>query len=1100
MALAVSTPLRFEAAEGPIRVLFLGHESEHHNSNRFFPMLQQALGPEAIYFDYVTDVEAALGNRDYLEQFDAFLLYANHAEIESHQWNNLLRFVEEGRGFIPVHCASWCFANEPKFDDLVGGRFRSHQTGVFRVRTIASDHPAIIDVPELEAWDETYFHSDHNEEGRTVLQVRDAMPGDPHTEPEPWTWIREQGKGRVFYTASGHDQRVWSREEFHTLLKRGIVWSVGESRQASYEDFLSQRKPLEYEVRDNIPNYERREAPLKYQLPLSPEESLSYTRVPVGFRLELFASEPDIVNPVSIAWDEQGRLWVAETVDYPNELTDDRQGRDRIKILEDTDGDGRCDKVTVFADGLNIPTSIVPSNGGIIIAHAPDFLFLKDTDGDDRADVRQVLNTGWGVRDTHAGPSNLRFGFDNRIWGTVGYSGYRGTLDGQPNRFGQGVFRMESDGSQVTFLHQFNNNTWGLGFNSLGDIFGSTANNNPSFFCGFPVSGYQGARGVSATMIASSPDFHPITPNVRQVDAFGRYTAGAGHALATSTSFPPSWRDSMAFVAGPTGHLLGGYQMVRDGSGFAAKNAFSIVASADEWFSPVAAEVGPDGALWIADWYNFIIQHNPTPSSQRGGYDAENGRGNAHINPNRDRQHGRIYRLVWQDAAAPHTTDLSHADEGELVDALGDDNLFWRLTAQRLLVEYQQSSRASELRNLVSKGGVAGIHALWTLKGLGKLDKELHQAALLSADSGVRQNAVRALDADAESAQLLFDSAVLVDPELSIRREALVKMAHFDDSRTLRRIVQQMFVSPENRDDPWIANALKTLAGRYDIAIGNRDLGENLFTNGSFEAGQGESVVGWRPAMYGGRRGTTFSVNTDPKHVRTGRRSIMIQSERGADVAWASQIKVKPHTEYRLSGWVKTVGVTGAMGGLMNVHVMDGAVTSAAKGDSDWTQVEVEFNSGGRDSITVNCLFGGWGLARGTAYYDDVSLQEIVFRPVDQEATLEPGNVQRGEALFRNDPVASCIRCHQYDGEGGVVGPYLDGIAARKDADYIRESLVDPQAKMAEGFTAGISPMPPFGVLLKPQELEDILAFLNTLTTPPDPAKLKPIGQPNIFE
>ncbi|MBT4622473.1 MAG: hypothetical protein HOB97_00325, partial [Verrucomicrobia bacterium] len=115
------------AADGPIRVLFLGHESEHHDSNRFFPMLSRALGRDAIYFDYMTSVEEALGDASRLAKFDALLLYANHGRIEPHQWTNLKNYVENGGGFVPVHCASWCFANEPGFDQLVGGRFKSHQ-------------------------------------------------------------------------------------------------------------------------------------------------------------------------------------------------------------------------------------------------------------------------------------------------------------------------------------------------------------------------------------------------------------------------------------------------------------------------------------------------------------------------------------------------------------------------------------------------------------------------------------------------------------------------------------------------------------------------------------------------------------------------------------------------------------------------------------------------------------------------------------------------------------------------------------------------------------------------------------------------------------
>jgi len=1081
------TPMQ-AATDGPVRVLFLGHAGEHHPSDKFFPMISQALGRDAIYFDYVRTVEEALGNADYLNRFDALLLYANHATIEPHQWNNLKQFVESGKGFLPIHCASWCFSNEPGFDKLVGARFKSHQTGVFTPRTLLKDHPAIRDVPAMEAWDETYFHNNHHPEGRTVLQVRDAMPGDPHKEPEPWTWVREQGKGRVFYTASGHDERVWSRPEFHTLLKKGILWSIGKDRLATYEGFLAKRTPLSYEKRDYVPNYEKRPEPLPYQFPLSAADSMDYTQVPVGFRLELFASEPDIVNPIAMAWDERGRLWVAESVDYPNELTDSRKGNDSIKILEDTDGDGRCDKVTVFADGLNVPTSLVFANGGLIVAHAPEFLFFKDTNGDDRADVRQVLNDGWGIKDTHAGPSNLRYGLDNHVWGTVGYSGYN--MDG--NRFGQGVFRMQQDGSGVEFLHQFNNNTWGLGFNELGDVFGSTANNNPSFFGGFPATGYgNGARGVSATMIADSRSFHPITPNIRQVDAFGNYTAGAGHAIATSDTFPEAWQNKLAFVCGPTGNLLGSFKLERKGSGYEAHNHFSIVASADEWFSPVAAEVGPDGNLWIADWYNFIIQHNPTPSPQRGGFDGKNGRGNAHINPNRDRQHGRIYRMVREGAPEPRIKDLSHASEPELIAALGDGNQFWRLTAQRLLVEKGQPGDIQILRKAVLNGGVQGIHALWTLKGLGKLDREIHQAALLSADNGLKQNAIRAIDASQEGIQLFIDTAVMTATDLHVRREAFTKMAHFPKSDAFKVAIPQLFKDKVNREDPWLSIALKAAADRQGSTMFKTSLGPNLLPSPGFEQVENNSPAGWHPHRYQDRGGTSLSVASGKPNVRNGNHSLMITSGAGADAGWRVEVPVKPNTDYRLSGFIKTGWVSGAKGALLNIHGHSQGVTPALTKIHDWTEVEVFFNSENRSSVMINCLFGGWGTSTGTAWYDDVALQEVTMEATTAESAILEGDATRGRQIFREHPVASCIRCHQVDGEGGFVGPYMDGIAKRKQPDYIRESILDPQAQIAEGFPAEVSPMPPFGVLLKPQEIEDIMAYLMTLTKEPDPSKIK---------
>ena len=153
--------------------------------------------------------------------------------------------------------------------------------------------------------------------------------------------------------------------------------------------------------------------------------------------MSLFASEPDIVKAIWLNWDERGRLWIAETVDYPNNLQPAGEGHDRLKICQDTDGDGRADKFTVFADKLSIPTGFVFANGGVIVIHSGKTEFFKDTDGDDKADERRVLFSGWGMGDTHATASNLRYGFDNWIWGTVGYSGFRGTVGGKEMRFGR---------------------------------------------------------------------------------------------------------------------------------------------------------------------------------------------------------------------------------------------------------------------------------------------------------------------------------------------------------------------------------------------------------------------------------------------------------------------------------------------------------------------------------------------------------------------------------------------------------------------------------------------------------------------------------------
>src|SRR5262249_6373106 len=162
--------------------------------------------------------------------------------------------------------------------------------------------------------------------------------------------------------------------------------------------------PFEYEPA-RIPNYvpsarwgTQGEPIGRMQRPLPPAESQRHLIVPCGFEARLFAAEPDIAKPACMAWDHGGWLWVAETTDYPNERQPAGQGHDRIKICEDTDGDGRADRFTVFADGLSIPTSLAFADGGVVVHQAPETLFLKDTDGDDKADEKTVLLTGWGTR------------------------------------------------------------------------------------------------------------------------------------------------------------------------------------------------------------------------------------------------------------------------------------------------------------------------------------------------------------------------------------------------------------------------------------------------------------------------------------------------------------------------------------------------------------------------------------------------------------------------------------------------------------------------------------------------------------------------------
>lgn len=847
----------------PIRVLFLGHESQHHNSGKYLPYLMESMGREAIYFDYFTQPDCL--NPETLAGFDAVMLYANHGRISDEQYSALHTFIESGGGFIPVHSASACFGNNDGFIDLVGGRFASHGGGEFQASIIAPAHPIMEGVEEYMTWDETYVHDRHNEEGRTVLMER--VEGDSR---EPWAWVREQGEGRVFYTASGHDERTWRNPDFQRKLRNAVVWAVGDEVKAEWETFLASREEEVRERSEHVANYERRPEAITFQHPFSPKGSMERTQVPVGMRLELFASEPDIRKPIAFAFDERGRLWVAETGDYPHGVEEDGIGGDTIRIVEDTDGDGKADKFTVFADGLNIPTGIVFSNGGIIVSQPPRFLFLQDTDGDDVADVREEIMTGWGIGDTHAQASNLHYGLDNWLYGSVGYSGFNGEVGGERMRFGMGTYRFQADGSELEFLHQFTNNTWAHSQNRWGDQFGGTANGAPIFYGGIPQTAFpEGMRGMTAKRINLVNEAHAITPNYRQVDQMGRFTAAAGSAFIDSANMPEHLQ-GMALVTEPTMKLIALMDVRPDGAGYVAHDGFNLVASSDEWMSPVFAEVGPDGAVWFADFQNFIIQHNPTPSVDRGGYDATTGPGGAHENPLRDHERGRIYRVVWEKAPEPATTSLENASVSQLLAALGDGNQFWRLKAQQMLIEGDHQAAAPALRGLVAAndGDIAAVHALWALDGLGQLDGPTHQAALWSKDSGLRRNAVRALGTDEAAQALLFGSGTLSDADPITRLAAMVKLSELPTSPEIQTLVGNLSSDPAIVSDEWLAEAAKLLAGTHNPF---RD-GPNLLPHGDFETAGAEGLPdGWKIAGNDSAEGAGLASGW--RHVRDASRA-----------------------------------------------------------------------------------------------------------------------------------------------------------------------------------------------------------------------------------
>jgi uncharacterized protein len=795
-----------------LELLFLGHKSKHHDSEKFADLLSQEYFKDGINITYTTDPDDML--KEDFKWYDGLIVYANHDSITKPQEAALLDYVRSGKGFIPIHCASYCFRNSPEVVEMIGGQFKSHTYDSFKAVILKPEHPVMKDVPAFTTLDETYVH---DKISKNIEVLTERVEGTHH---EPYTWVRTFGEGRVFYTAYGHDEHTWNNPGFLKLIHNGIMWAVGDRVKALVDAFP---KPEAKYTAAKIPNYEKRDPPPMFQAPLTPEQSIEMTQVPVGFEMKLFAAEPDIHKPIHIDWDERGRLWVAETVDYPNMVRENKaEGRDMIKILEDTDGDGKADKFTVFADKLNIPTGFAFINGGIVVSQAPDFIFLKDTNGDDKADVREKIISGWGTFDTHAGPSNLRYGPDNTIWGTVGYSGFKGVIGDSKDttRFSQGLYHFTGDGKQLEFLGSTSNNTWGLGFSEDYDAFISTANNTHSASYTIPkryfdMASQGGESGIAKT--ESHYAMHVVTKNLRQVDVHGGFTAAAGHNLYTARNYPKEYWNRVAFVCEPTGRVVHKNIIEPDGSSFKeGEDGWNFTASADEWFGPVQAEVGPDGDVWLVDWYNFIIQHNPTPEG------FENGKGNAHINALRDSAKGRIYRIHFKKATPGKIVSLKKDDADGLIDALHSDNMFWRTTAQRLLVEAGDKKVMDKLYSIIEDKKTdaiglspAAVHALWTIYGLKALDGtdkkalDVVIAALQHPSAGVRRAAVQVLPANAEVAKALIASGVFEDKDLRVVLAAVLKASDLPASDELGQNLFKMATKEGgSAEDKWIQKAL----------------------------------------------------------------------------------------------------------------------------------------------------------------------------------------------------------------------------------------------------------------------------------------------------
>ncbi|MFM1767922.1 MAG: hypothetical protein RJA22_451 [Verrucomicrobiota bacterium] len=554
-------------------------------------------------------------------------------------------------------------------------------------------------------------------------------------EVVPQIWIHERGSARVFASGVGLHLTNYSLPHMRGLLLRAIAWTGQRP-----VDSLTRKEEL---------------ASFRYPAggPSAPADALRRIEPWPEFDLSLVAAEPEVVKPIALDWDARGRLWVALTPEYPFKV-DRMPGRDSIVILDKLGRDGRVGRRTVFCDGLVLPTGFVFHRDGVIVAQAPKILFIRDTDGDGQADVREVLFDGFGTYDTHAVINNLRWGLDGWVYGCQGYSGSQSTniVNAAGRSFGKignGIFRFRPDGSALEQVASYGGNSWGIDFNWDGELFFSKANGPHVSHVVLPERYLARGRLGNATSDKSIEDHQKVYPafgdtrhEYVQVAPVGVFSGASGATLYQGGAWPLRYHGNF-FVCEPTVHIIHEDILSRgEGVTFDAtrRDEREFVAGRDLWFRPVHTRIGPDGAMYILDFYCQAISHNDI----RG---VPHGPGNAAVRPDRDHQNGRIYRLQHKDATPYPVPDLANASPATLARALEHPNAWVRLTAQRLLAERGDRSIEPMLTQTLRSNRVAHarLHALWTLQNLNALSVSNLALALADRHPSVLNNALRAV-------------------------------------------------------------------------------------------------------------------------------------------------------------------------------------------------------------------------------------------------------------------------------------------------------------------------------------------------------------------
>lgn len=457
----------------------------------------------------------------------------------------------------------------------------------------------------------------------------------------------------------------------------------------------------------------------------SPEDERKGFKLPDGFEITLFASEPDISKPINMEFDERGRLWVTNTIEYPMPAAPGK-GRDRITILEDTDGDGKADKFTPFVDSLNIPIGIAPIKNGAIAYSIPNVYKFIDKNGDGRSDETTKLVGPFEFADTHGMVNNLIRGYDGWVHACHGYANNSTVAgkDGDSITMNSGnTFRFREDGSRVEATTYGRINPFGYAFDEWGYLYSLDCHTKPIYQL---IHGAQyPAQGSKEPTIGWAP--------IMMSYEFGS-TANSGLVYYTGNQFPEAYRQNF-YSGNVVTSRINRNTMHLNGSSPESKREEDFLVSDDPWFRPVDLKTGPDGSIYVADFYNRIIGHYEVPKDH----------------PGRDRTSGRIWKITYKANKTKQTVkqqDWSKASLDQLVQALNYPQLSTRMIIANYLVDTYGQKATTPVRKLLESGSADSksyIQALWILYRLNALPDHLIEKALTHNDPMVQVHGLRVL-------------------------------------------------------------------------------------------------------------------------------------------------------------------------------------------------------------------------------------------------------------------------------------------------------------------------------------------------------------------